>query len=77
MISEMTQLERDLSIRACKAKVCFDKDWTKIAVAMQGKAEPFRDTIATSLEQIGGQRKSGRAPPSNLERSIQSLIDKF
>ncbi len=77
MISEMTAVGRDLTIRACKAKVCFDKDWTKIAIAMQGKAEPYRDAIAISLEQIGVMRKSGRAPPSNLERSIQSLIDKF
>ena len=43
-------MERDLMIRACKAKVCYDKDMTKIAVALQGKAEPYRDLVAGCLE---------------------------
>ncbi len=77
LTSEATAMERDLMIRACKAKVCYDKDMTKIAIALQGKAEPYRDLIVGCLEQIGGSRKSGRAPPSNLERSIQNLIDKL
>ncbi len=44
-MSESTALERDLCIRACKAKVCFDKDWTKVAIAMQHKAEKHRDSV--------------------------------
>ena len=70
-----TAMERELSIRARKAKVCYDKEFTKIAVSVQHLASSSRELLLSSLEQVGAVRKSGRAPPTNLERSIQKMID--
>ena len=44
-------------------------------LAVQHLAGSSRELLLSNVEQLGGVRKSGRAPPTNLERSIQKLID--
>lgn len=45
----------------------------KIQLAIEGN--PVRDTVKKALEQLGAQRKVGRAPRGAQERIVQQWLD--
>ena len=61
-------------VRACRLRRAYDPEFHKLAFAIRERPD-IRLAILSSLEQLGGEVKSGRAPPSGLERKLQEILE--
>ena len=77
-ISEIPLHQRPMYIRACRVRPAYDRSKTKLALALTGPLEKYRCTIIDSLIQgASASYKTGRAPPSAMERELQKLLDNW
>jgi len=72
-----TPQQTSLTIRMCRAKPTYDKTKVKLMMAVRGQLESKRHNLLEALRQLSGEIKSGRAPPTGLERSLQEMLEKW
>ena len=60
-------------VRQCRWDKCYDNSKVKIILAMEGTQ--IRPLVLTSLMQLGGEVRSGRPPPGQLEHELASWLD--
>ena len=65
--------EKADTCRACRMDKTYQTSLKRITISIPDKN--IRSAILNSLEQLGGERKSGRAPKGNMERELQTFID--
>ncbi len=66
-----------VEIRMCRVKPTFDKKVFRIIFSVRGSMEQHRHMLLESIKQCDGTVKSGRAPPSGLERALQELLESW
>ena len=66
-----------LMVRACRARKAYDQAKKKLVFSVRGEMERFRAPIMDSSKQLGGEIKTGKAPPSGLEKAIQVLMESW
>jgi hypothetical protein len=77
---DLTTANKDsayLMVRACRARKAYDPAKRKLVLAVRGEMEKFRVPIMDSIKQLGGEIKTGKAPPSGLEKAIQVLMENW
>ncbi len=70
----MTEIDRQLTVRACRVKSTYDPKKVRLVLAVKGEFEQFRQSLTHSLIQTGAEYKTGRAPTGAMERAIQDLL---
>ena len=66
-----------LAIRTCRLKKAYDQEKMKLVIALRGHAEQCRSSLLSALKQLGADVKQGEAPPSGLEKAIQSMLESW
>ena len=77
---DLTMANKDhafLMVRACRARKAYDPAKKKLVFSVRGDMEQYRVPIMDSIKQMGGEIKTGKAPPSGLERAIQILMENW
>ncbi len=72
-----TPEQAGLDVRLCRCKKTFNPEKVRIIISVRGSLEQHRHTLRESLKQLGAELKSGRAPPSGLERSLQEMLEEW
>eukprot|EP00972_Heterocapsa_arctica_P034422 5069000-Heterocapsa_arctica.AAC.1 len=62
-------------VRACRARKAYDPAKKKLVIWVRGDMEKHRAPILDAIKQLGGEIKTGKAPPSGLEKAIQGLLE--
>ena len=65
--------EKHEVVQACRLDKTFQQDLRRITICI--RTVEVRNAVINSIEQLGGERKSGRAPRGNMEREIQQWVD--
>lgn len=58
----------------CKISKTFEKDRRRLTMAIAPNLVEERKALARALEELGWERKYGRAPPSHTERELQDFL---
>ena len=58
--------------KTCRLETMFKQDLRRLVFAVSPEASRM---IGCALEQLGGERKLGKAPPSYLERELQDYLE--
>ena len=74
-LAEKTTTEVNQEVRLCKQTKCYDGSKKKLYLRMQEC--PVRQEIASSLTQVGFERKVGRAPPGHMERDLAEWLEQL
>lgn len=77
ILAQMSPLEKSIKVRAFRILKCYQQDYKKVTMALQGGEEELKVRLAilSSLEQLQGEVKQGRAPAGALERAVQKALD--
>ena len=59
----------------CRVAKCYNEDTKKVIMSLHADLKPAKEGIEHFLVAIGGQFREGAAPPSNLEREVQKMLD--
>ena len=71
---EMLELDEKQEVaQTCRLDKTFQQDTRRITICI--RTAEVRNAVINSFEQLGGERKSGRAPRGNMEREIQQWVD--
>ena len=67
-------LEEVLIFRVSKV---YDREKRRITLMVAPQARSMGKLVGNCLEQIGWQKKEGRAPPSHMEREMQAFLEQL
>ncbi len=75
---EMSLQDKLLAVRVAKQKQTFDEGFSKVTIAVRGPMfEEARPMLMEAAKQAGATIKTGKAPPSGLERKLQNILDEW
>ena len=77
---DLTNIDKEntfLMVRACRARKAYDPAKKKLVISVRGDMEKYRAPILDAIKQLGGEIKTGKAPPSGLEKAIQGLLESW
>jgi hypothetical protein len=75
---EMSLQDKLLAVRVAKQKQTFDEDYSKVTIAVRGpRFEEARPMLMEAAKQAGAKIMTGKAPPSGLERKLQTILDEW
>ena len=69
---QMTVSQRCDLVKVCRAEKMWRSDAKKLMLAIR---DPIIQVLLGALEQVGGERKQGRAPASYMERELQAYLE--
>ena len=72
---EMSWQELAELVKVFKVSKVFEKENRRITLMLEPGMKEERKALKNSLEQLGGQHKVGKAPPSHMERELQAYLD--
>ncbi len=70
---EMDNEEKSGQARYCRLAPVYDKTGMKVILNIESTG--IRKELLSALQQLGGIRKYGRAPPGALEREMQKFLE--
>ena len=62
-------------VRFCLLDKCYNQAQRRVTIVV--KDEGVRTAVGKAMEQLGFQRKSGRAPASHMERDVQMRLEEL
>ena len=72
-ITEVTMLQG--TILHCRLSRCYDRASMRLLLAFGPEHVELKHAAMQLLRDAGGDEKIGQAPPGNLERQVQDLLD--
>ena len=62
-------------VKLFKVSKVFDKEKRRLTFCLSPGLEEQRKALVGCLEQLGWERKYGKAPPSHMERELQEFLE--
>ena len=76
-MEEMTWQEVVEVVGIFKVSKVYDKEKRRLTIALAPHMLAERKLISNCLDQLGWQKKEGKAPPSHMERELQSFLEEL
>ena len=61
----------------CRISRCYDRAMKRLTLAFGPEHAELKNAVVQLLRDAGGDEKVGQAPPGNLERQVQDLLDEL
>ena len=76
-MEEMTWQEAVEEVGIFKVSKVYDKDKRRLTMALAPQLLAERKLLSCCLDQLGWVKKEGKAPPSHMERELQTFLEEL